>query len=729
MPILFQQDWGRYPKADIHLETKNQSFIEICYLLEQLGVKNNLWPLALHNPDLKYVDPHSDHLSLEEKFLVTQECFENPWYWFRECARVPVEGSLVPTSVRATVGHMAMWWCYYNHVTTFVIMPRQCGKSVGMAVLDRGLLNYGLTNSSIHLLTKEDDLRRNDVERLKKFEKALPEYLRRTIEKKDPNNLEYIYLSANGNRYDTHVSRGDLDGAYKVGRGFTSANPRLDEFAYIKWLEASLTTIISTTNRAFKDAEINNSYYGILLSTTAGKKDTRDGAFAYKILTNSFPFTNAIYDCEDNADLRKMVMGGSTNGYAINCTFSHRQLGITDEEHNFNVQKAMISDDDANRDYFNIWTSGSIGSPLSNEQLDMIRASQKDTFHAEVGTNPERRYMTKWYVPHKVRDAILAEGNVVLTADTSDAAGKDEIGLHYIDLNTLEVLGSCTVNLTNIIEFSIYLFDRLMQYPKLTLIIERRSSGPAIIDQLLRMFKAVGQNAWRRIFNKIVQERNRFPAEYEQIKSSNKYAWSDLYTTHKSAFGFTTSGSGDYSRDVLYKQILQMAARHAADRVNDEKTINQIMSLTIVNNRIDHPKGQHDDCVISWLLGHWLAMHGTNLEFYGIDTTRLMENTMVAKQTKVLTSQDIEQAKLRRDIEELAETLSKIKDPMLALKLESRIKLLASKVVMDDNESFNVVDLMNKVRENKRFKSLNSENGRKSGFNPYQVQDRSEIIR
>lgn len=704
--------------------------MDICYILSDMGIRNHLWPLALINPDLKYVNPHDyENLTFEEKAMINEECFVNPWYYFRECGRVPIDGSLIPSKIRATRGHIALWWCYFNHVTTFLIMPRQCGKSVGMASLDRYLLNFGMVNSSIHLLTKEDSLRRNDIERIKKFENVLPPYLRRGNKKTDPDNQENVFINANGNGYYSHVPRNDLDSAYKVGRGFTSANVRIDEFAYIKFLQASLTTIISTTNAAFANARENNSHHGIILSTTAGKKDQRDGKFAYDILTRSFPFTDTIYDCKNWDELKATVEASSTNGFAINCTFSHRQVGLTDEEHYFNVKKAMISKEDADRDYFNIWTSGSMGSPLSSDQLDAIRASQREKWWPEIDPNPNTRYLTKWYVEPSIRERIMAEGNVALGVDTSDAGGKDEIALQYVDLTTLELLGTSYINMTNLAEFGLYLYNRLQQYPKLTLIMERKSSAATILDHILKLFRVNGQNAFKRIFNRIVQEADKYREVYEDIRLGNKTAIANYYTVHKAAFGFSTAGSGEYARSILYGQVLQNAVRHSMDRVNDGKTIDQIMTLEIKNDRVDHPKGLHDDGVIAWLLPHWLAQFGNNLHYYGIDTNAMMSKTLIARSSLASSKVNQEQNLLKEQIEILVEALSKTKDPILSIRLANQIRALSEKVVSTDEEVFSITDMMKKIREGKRFGNdrTNSQNRSAPGiFNA--VADSYEVI-
>lgn len=700
--ILFEQDWKRYPHAIIDIDTPNKSFVDICYILEDMGVKNNLWPLALHNEDLVGVDPFDENnLSLEMKALITKECFENPWYFFREIARIPVQGSMKPSVVKANRGNCALWWCYFNHVTTFLIQPRQTGKSVNISALDRYLLNFGLVHSSIHLLTKEDQLRRNDIARLKEYEEVLPMYLRRSTPKKDPSNQEYIYLSAVDNKYETHVPRGDEKGAYKVGRGFTSANIRIDEFAYISWLKATLTTILSTTNAAFVSAKENNAHHGIVLATTAGKKDDRDGKYAYQILTDSFPFTDLIFDCADHDDLKKMVLAGSANGFAINCTFSHRMLGISDAQHYDNIKKAMISGEEADRDYFNVWTSGGRGSPLTADQLDTIRANQREDFVAEI--DPKMRYMTKWYVSLKTRDALMEEGNIAVGVDTSEAGGKDEIALQYVDLTTLETIGTCFVQMSNLIEFGQWFFDQLQRWPKLIAVIERKSTGVSLIDQLLLLFRLNGQNAFKRLYNSIVQDMEKYKDVMDEIRGATKYTYGDLYNQYKTAFGFKTSATGDNARSLLYGQVLQEAVRHAMDRINDVKTIDQLLALEVINGRVDHPKGGHDDGVVAWLLPMWLAKFGRNLQYYGLDATNLMSSTLVKKSYTEMSAFDRKQQQLREDLKAVADQLANAKDHFVIMRLESEMKNLASQIVEEEGETFSVSDLIKKSRENKRI--------------------------
>ena len=493
----------------------------------------------------------------------------------------------------------------------------------------------------------------------------------------------------------------DEKGAYKVGRGFTTANVRIDEFAYISWLKATLTTILSTTNAAFVSARENKAHHGIILATTAGKKDDRDGKFAYQILSDSFPFTDHIYDSKDHDDLKKMILAGSSNGFAINCTFSHRMLGVSDEQHYENIKKAMISGEEADRDYFNVWTSGGRGSPLTPEQLDTIRANQREDFVAEI--DPKMRYMTKWYVSLKTRDRLMEEGNIVVGIDTSSAQGKDEIAMQYIDLTTLEVLGTAYIKHTNITEYSMWVFDQMMRWPKLVAIIERQSTGIAVIDHLLLSFKMHGVNAFKRLYNSIVHDMERYKDEMEEVRRATKHSYGELYTRYKAAFGFKTTGTGENARHILYGQVLQEAVRHAMDRINDVKTIDQILALEVINNRVDHPKGGNDDGVVAWLMPMWLAKFGQNLWYYGIDTNSLMTSTLIKKSVNEMSKFDLKQRQLREEIRQLTEQLVNSKDHFVIMRLENDIKNIANQIVPEEGETFSVTDFIKKTRENKRM--------------------------
>ena len=147
--ILFQDDWKRYPYAQPDYTTKNITFLRTAGILKMMGVENSTFLLALHNQDLKDIDPHDPNLTLKQQMQVTAECRENPWYFFREVSRVSVQGSHEAIRYKANRANISMLWLFFNHITTLLIQPRQTGKSVSTDLLMVYLLTVGSLNTDI----------------------------------------------------------------------------------------------------------------------------------------------------------------------------------------------------------------------------------------------------------------------------------------------------------------------------------------------------------------------------------------------------------------------------------------------------------------------------------------------------------------------------------------------------------------------------------------------------
>ena len=84
-------------------------------------------------------------------------------------------------------------------------------------------------------------------------------------------------------------------------------------------------------------------------------------------------------DCKDVVEFEKMVRKDSnpqseiakiTGTFSIQGTFSHRQMGYTDEWLiEIRLQRTGFSPEAALRDYYNVWTSGNEVSPFTTKQL------------------------------------------------------------------------------------------------------------------------------------------------------------------------------------------------------------------------------------------------------------------------------------------------------------------------------------------------------------------------
>jgi hypothetical protein len=120
--VRFLKDFYNY-KAAPDLKTGNTSFLRTAEVFRQQGIKNYYFLLQLNNRMLQGVDPHADDLTNEQKLMIAEECRTNFWYFLREVCMLKPDQSFM-----ANRGNISFIWNYLNHITTYMIMPRQQGK-------------------------------------------------------------------------------------------------------------------------------------------------------------------------------------------------------------------------------------------------------------------------------------------------------------------------------------------------------------------------------------------------------------------------------------------------------------------------------------------------------------------------------------------------------------------------------------------------------------------------
>ena len=521
----------------------------------------------------------------------------------------------------ANRGNMAAYWLFFNHVTFILIQIRQTGKSLSIDGLMTLLLNIVCTNTDINLLTKDDVLRSKNIARLKDIDFELPHYLKQRG-KGDINNTEELTVKSLSNTYRAHVPQKSPKMALNLGRGLTSPIFHIDEGPFQSNISISLPAALSAGTAARDMARKNDEPYGTILTTTAGKKDDKDGRFVYNLLSNSAEWNEKLFDSENIEELEKIIRTNSRSGeLRVNCTFNHRQLGKTDQWLKQAIEDAMVSGEDADRDFFNIWTSGTMSSPLPLHVMEKIKKSITD--HLYVSIDKPGSYVTKWYIPENTIAQRMSNGNYILGIDSSDAGGGDDISLVLTDVYTGETIAAGNYNETNLITFSEWLCSWFVRFSNITGIIERRSTGAMILDYLLLMLPAKNIDPFKRLFNRVVNDHDIDPEKFRDINMSMGRRRSNVYVDYKRSFGFSTSGSGLGSRSELYSTTLQNAAKNIGDVIKDKTIVNQILGLIIKNGRVDHQDGEHDDMVIGWLLCFWLITQGKNLSFYGIDAKNI----------------------------------------------------------------------------------------------------------
>lgn len=590
--VLFFEDWKKHPGACLHLKTKNKSWVRVCGLLKSMGVQNHAFPLALHNPKLENVDPFDPNLSGELQTAIAMEVTVNPWYFFREIVRLKGD-----TMMEANRFNIALWWMFFNHITVLGLAPRQTGKSTSIWALDTYILETAM-NTEIHLLTKDDSLRVKSIRDIKSVMEGLPFYLN-VKSKKDTYNTEQISVGAFNNVYHTAVARSSEVDAASIGRGLTVACHRIDEFAFIKNIEVTLSSLMPTATKARESAKANNLPYGNIFTTTAGYLNTKEGEYGYKVYNECLKWRETLFDCKDLPTLEDTIKKncpGRNNNVLLE--MNHRQLGKTDEWLRENIRIAMVEGERAEAEFLNVWSRGNESCPISKEMLEVIHNSViKDpyTWISKYG------FIVNWFLPIKE----VKSRQLVVGLDTSDAIGNDDIAMNIRDPYTGEVIGCGLFNETNILTFSEFLIELFLEFDNIAvMVIERKSTGSSIIDNLIKMLPLHGLDPFKKLFNWVVnnaQEKKEYMAEV--INKSLSARSPDVYIKYKKEFGYATSATGRSSRDNLYGTVFTSMIKYTGKYVRDEVLARQLAGLVRRNGRIDHRPGEHDDmCFIGSML-------------------------------------------------------------------------------------------------------------------------------
>lgn len=699
--ILFKNDWQRYPQAVVHTETQNKSFLEMALKLKAMGIQNHLWMLQLHDARLRNVDPYDPNLSVEQMALIAIECKVNPFYFFRELARAPATAGIEPSKVGANRANLALWWSFFNHITFILTQPRQTGKSFCTDLLMTSLLNFQCSNTKINLLTKDDGLRVANVQRLKEIYDELPRYLNFKT-KADANNTEMITINRFNNQYNTHVPQSSPKGAYKVGRGLTTPIFHMDEPPFQPNIDIAMPSAFGAMGANIDRARELNEPYGIILTTTAGKRDDPSGKYIYNYIQDGALWSERFYDAADEESLRKLICTNSRKGaYRVYASFTYKQLGKSDQWMKEQLERTSGTPDDANRDYFNIWTSGTESSPLPVQITETLNKSIVTEKYHQIF--PTGGYILRWYLHENAIAHYLQNHQSVIGIDTSDASGGDDISFVMTDVETGGTICTATFNETNLIMFAQWLVTILEMMPHATMIIERRSSAVTIIDYLLMFLPQRGIDPFQRLFNWIVHEPMEHAALYDEVRLPMRRRKEDLYVRAKKYFGFATSGSGQTSRSELYSTTLINACRRCAELIRDRALTEQITGLIIKNGRIDHQDGGHDDLVIGFLLTHWLLTMGKNLMHYGIDVKHILVEHKVKTEVK---AEDMyflmEQQQLREKIEQVYQRLTQEQDPFVLKRLEHELRFLDSKLILEDGEVFSVDSVLQELNQKRK---------------------------
>lgn len=697
--ILYLEDWNRFPSAIPDMKTTNTSFLELTALYNKMGVKNFYFHLALHTPELSGVDVYSENLTIEQKAMIAEEAEFNVWYYLREVARIAPNASSEKIKFKANRANISLFWSFLNHVDYMLIQPRQTGKSVSTDTLSNWLLLFKCNNTGMILITKDNDLRTRNIARMKKMRALLPEWLVFN-DRNDANNSYMLTYNLRKNNYVSQVGQNSPEDANKVGRGATVPFLHIDEGPFINYADEMLPAALSSASAAKEEAARNGQPYGFVFTTTAGKTDSRSGAYFYnELYSKGVQFDEKYYDLKNRAELIELLTNSrksKMDRILFIGVWNHLQLGRTDEWLMKEMADSGSVGEAADRDWLNKWTSGGINSPLPPKILETIKASEIGAVDTHIGRGG---YVMQWYIDEvEMQRKVARDEKVIIGVDTSDAVGRDAISITLIDAQDLSVLARADVNRTMLVPCARWIASLLVRWKNTILNIEKKSSAQTFIDIALEILCINGIDPFRRIFNRINDNRGQKAKDFEEInKTPLSRRTPEWYEKYKEQFGFNTTGD---SRKQLYGSVLINAAKRSSPYIRDRTLSEQIRRLIVKNGRVDHPEGGHDDAVMSWLLAHWVLMYGKNLDYYGIDVSkiqvRVSSDGTVASQEELF--QQHRQQQCREKIEDLLDKLKTTFNIHEMMMIEQQLRVLNAKLVDAGDDTLSIDSVINEAK-------------------------------
>lgn len=690
--ILYSSDWDLHPMAKPDFTTTNASFLRIATILKKLSPKNYLFPLALHDQSLIDIDPYDPTLTPEQQTKIAVECMVNPWYYFREVARAPAMAGSDAVPIRANRMFISSLWLYFAHCTTVVVSIRQVGKSFMMDQLVRYLVKIRCRNTEIDQLTRNGDLRRKTIARIKEIDDCFPDYLNSKTRDDSANTFEFSCLALK-NIMTSHLPGSSEKQAEALGRGISSATVLTDESPFTPRSHISIPAALGAVGAAQDAAKAAGEPYGIIFGTTAGKISNPEGAFMHKMAMEAAPWTESYFQAKNQDEFEqtirsasRTITGKERGVFRVYMNYNHRQLGYTDEWLLDKIEKAGGTKESILMDFFAVWGSGTLLSPIPESAKELINSSVMEPIQTEVVEI--HFYTTNYYVSKEELMKRIQRSGCVLSIDPSEAAGGDGMDMLIQDLYSGETLFTCDITVASILTFSRWLYEVLIKpNPKLIVMIERKSTGSSIIDNLIEFMLADDIDPMERMFNRLFNERKEdLEAAYDEyIRLKRSGRLESGMTQFRKYIGYPTSGRGKYSRDNLYGANFTECMKTLGHVFYGKQLVNQILALVIINGRIDHPPSGHDDLVICLLMCHFLATRGSNLGDYGIDVSRIYKEIPATKEDqKKLDNQSVSE-KVMRSAEDLLERRFKSAYAKLVVEIKEHVKAPYRDTIQEKN--------------------------------------------
>lgn len=607
-------------------KTKNKSFITLHKHLKALGVKNNKFFLRIYDRDLIGIDPYAPTLPLEIQLKIYMECLINPWYFLREVARMPEDGTSVcigggvPYKIDRT--NCATWYLYLNNIDHYASKPRQQGKTQDAMMKFTYGYHFACTNSSMSLFCKDGRGALDNLARIKVQRDMLPAYIQmRTAfvdEKfiKETDNVKTMKNPVNNNKIVTLPKATSKAAAMNLGRGSTTAIMNLDEFDFTPYNIEIINASVFAYQRARDNAIKNGSIACRIFTSTPGDLDTREGEDATNFIYGSkdpesdtlIPgmviWDDTMYDIPINK-FKEQVYSPNYNGIVF-VEHSWKQLALPQSWYEKQCQNARYDPTVIAREIELKRIRGNSLSPFTKDELYFIANNEK----APIAKDDILDTLN----PFLIYEKLNRKYTYIISVDPSEALSGDNTAITVINPYTLKVAAEFRCNYIAAHEIYAMINTFMDKYCPRSLIVIENNRGRELLNFYYHGTLLNSSNAhWARYRNRVYYNTGKLNNTPE-IKIDNK-GRRKAESMEKRAWGVNTNGT---TRDIMIR-ILETLVKENKANIISKYVIDDICGLIKKNTRIEAGPGKHDDNIMSYLIGLYVFYYDKNISRWGID--------------------------------------------------------------------------------------------------------------
>ena len=681
--IDIKQINGEYYDFGSGIRNRAQTFQTTAMELKSLGIKNYYFMFKINDPRVASIDPYKKNITRGEILALMQECKTNGWFYMRNIARLRTQQGVLPYGLHR--GLAAAAWCFFRNQDACLTEPRQTWKTTGTLGGPIAWAFQTATNSFIHFFGKETDNTKRNLASIKDDILLLPEWFQFRKYYDDDGKVKSNQFSTQTlrnkrlhNEIVIHAKPSSISHAEGMARGASANIMYFDEIEHTPYFDVLLANSSPAFKTAAENALMANLPAARVFSSTPGNLDTREGKTSYPIIKSMVPWTEKIYDMTEEEiqeyksaykDTYHQDKETAKSGREVlDCFYIEYQYFQVRKTYDWVLEQYKLSGDRmaVRREILMQRLRGTTESPFSQEDIEyLISHMIKSTEDILIGKK-WRFVLYEHGINKTVNNELMPfDKNIpyIVGIDPS-GSGSDNTAITIINPKNLKVAAEFRnpyISTTDLVRVIIELVNEYI--PKAVLYPERNSMGIAILQMLAE--SSVRDNLYwsdnDRQVDKLAEES---AEEYQMRVAADVWKKYGVYTTKK-------------VRDMMF-QILFRHMNEFKDILTSEYVVDDICKLVQTSTgKIEAAKGEHDDSVMSYLIGMYLFYTGDNLEAFGISNKvhpilGMIENEEIYEDdsgffsTKEVTYEDIlleDNIRVEEENRMLVERFSFIEDP------------------------------------------------------------------